>query len=99
MQSTTLQCTVNQQFATVKFNAVQEIELLCIEIIYILKTLQLSSLHIKKVQCNSMDSNIDQCSAVECTAAQPRLTKFPQKEDKPFIFYFFFCIAAFISIV
>ena len=62
---------------TVKFNAVQEIELLCIETIYIFKTFQWSALHIKEVQCNSMDSNIDQCSAVECTAAQPRLTKSP----------------------
>ena len=62
---------------TVKFNAVQEIELLCIETISIFKTFQWSALHIKEVQCNSMDSNIDQCSAVECTAAQPRLTKSP----------------------
>ena len=71
---------------TVKFNAVQEIELLCIETIYIFKTFQWSALHIKEVQCNSMDSNIDQCSAVECTAAQPRLTKSPQNR----YFFFFF---------
>ena len=63
---------------TVKFNAVQEIEL------------QLSSLHIKEVQCNSMDSNIDLCSAVECTAAQPRLTKSPKKEKKSLFFFNFF---------
>ena len=62
---------------TVKFNAVQDIQLLCIKTIYIFKTFQWSALHIKEVQCNSMDSNIDQCSAVECTAAQPRLTKSP----------------------
>ena len=37
-----------------------------------------------------MDSNIDQCSAVECTAAQPRLTKSPKKEEKFFFFVFFF---------
>ena len=29
-----------------------------------------------------MDKNIDQYSAVECTAAQPRLTKSPIKEEK-----------------
>ena len=63
---------------TVKFNAVQDIELLCIKTIYIFKTFQWSALHIKEVQCNSKDSNIDQCSAVECTAAQPRLTKSPR---------------------
>ena len=71
---------------TVKFIAVQEIELLCIKTIYILKTFQWSALHIKEVQCNSMDSNIDQCSAVECTAAQPRLTKSPKKEEKSWFF-------------
>ena len=73
-----------------KFNAVQEIELLCIKIMYIFKTYQWSALHIKEVQCNSMDSNIDQCSAVECTAAQPRLTKSPKKEEKSFFFNFVF---------
>ena len=74
---------------TVKFNAVQEIELLCIETIYIFKTFQWSALHIKEVQCNSMDSNIDQCSAVECTAAQPRLTKSQKKKKNPFCFVLF----------
>ena len=74
---------------TVKFNAVQEIELLCIETIYIFKKFQWSALHIKEVQCNSMDSNIDQCSAVECTAAHPCLTKSPQKRRKILVFVFF----------
>ena len=78
---------------TVNFNAVQEIELLCIKTIYIFKTFQLSSLHIKEVQCNSMDSNIDQCSAVECTAAQPRLTKSPQKEEKSLFFLVLFLVS------
>ena len=74
---------------TVKFNAVQEIELLCIETIYIFKTFHWSALHIKEVQCNSMDSNIDQFSAVECKAAQPRLNKSPKKEEK-----YFFCFVS-----
>ena len=43
-----------------------------------------------------MDSNIDQCSAVEYTAPQPRLTKSPKKEEKSW--YFFFCIGVSISI-
>ena len=42
-----------------------------------------------------MDSNIDQCSAVECTAAQPRLTKSPKKEEKSLIFLDFFFGASF----
>ena len=29
-----------------------------------------------------MDKNVDQGSAVECTAAQPRLTKSPEEEEK-----------------
>ena len=29
-----------------------------------------------------MDSNEDQCSAVEYTAAHPRLTKYPGEEEK-----------------
>ena len=80
---------------TVKFNAVQEIQLLCIKTIYIFKTFQWSELHIKEVQCNSMDSNIDQCSAVECTAAQPRLTKSPQKEEKSLFFLVLFLYRCF----
>ena len=43
-----------------------------------------------------MDKNVDQGSAVECTAAHPRLTKSP-KEDKKSLFVFF-CISASISI-
>ena len=42
-----------------------------------------------------MDKNVDLCSAVECTAAHPRLTKSPEEEEKPF--YVFFCIGASIS--
>ena len=80
---------------TVKFNAVQEIELLCIETIYIFKTFQWSALHIKEVQCNSMDSNIDQCFAVECTAAQPRLIKSPKKEEKSLFFLVLFLYRCF----
>ena len=29
-----------------------------------------------------MDKHVDLCSAVECTAAQPRLTKSPEEEEK-----------------
>ena len=29
-----------------------------------------------------MDKNVDQGSAVECTTAQPRLTKSPKEEEK-----------------
>ena len=29
-----------------------------------------------------MDKNVDLCSAVECTAAHPRLTKSPKEEEK-----------------
>ena len=43
-----------------------------------------------------MDKNVDQGSAVECTAAQPRLTKSPKEEEKSF--YVFFCVGASISI-
>ena len=37
------------------------------------------------MQCSSMDKNVDQCSAVECTAA-PRLTKPPKEETNPCMF-------------
>ena len=43
-----------------------------------------------------MDKNVDQVSAVECTAAQPRLTKSPKEEEKSLCV--FFCIGASISI-
>ena len=43
-----------------------------------------------------MDKNVDQGSAVECTAAHPRLTKSPKEEEKSL--YFFFCVGASISI-
>ena len=43
-----------------------------------------------------MDTNVDQGSAVECTAAQPRLTKSPKEEEKSL--YDFFCIGASVSI-
>ena len=43
-----------------------------------------------------MDKNVDQCSAVECAAANPRLTKSPEEEEKSQ--YVFFCISASISI-
>ena len=80
-----------------KLNAVQGIEVLCIETTYVKKkTFQWSALHRKEVQCNSMDKNVDQSSAVECTAAHSRLTKSPQEEDKSF--YVFFCVGASISI-
>ena len=39
-----------------------------------------------------MDKNVDQCSAVECIAAHPRLIKSPEEEEK--IVYVFFCIGA-----
>ena len=43
-----------------------------------------------------MDKNVDQGSAVECTAAHPRLTKSPKEEEKSL--YVFFCVGASISI-
>ena len=43
-----------------------------------------------------MNKNVDLCSAVECTAAHPRLTKSPEEEEK--FLYVFFCIRASISI-
>ena len=43
-----------------------------------------------EVHC--MDKYLDQGSAVECTATQPRLTKSPEEEEKAF--YIFFCIGA-----
>ena len=43
-----------------------------------------------------MDKNVDQGSAVECTAAHPRLTKSPEEEEKSL--YVFFSIRASISI-
>ena len=43
-----------------------------------------------------MDTNVDQCSAVESIAAHPRLTKSPEKEEKSL--YVFFCVGASISI-
>ena len=48
------------------------------------------------MHCNSINKNVDQGSAVECIAAHPRLTKFPEEEENPCMF--FFCIGAFISI-
>ena len=33
------------------------------------------------------DENVDQGSAVECTAAHPRLTKHPEEEDKSLYFF------------
>ena len=48
------------------------------------------------MQCNSINKNIDQNYAVECTAAHHRLTKSPEEEEKPCIF--FFGIGAYISI-
>ena len=50
----------------------------------------------KEVQCNSMDKNVEQGSAIECTAAHPCLTKSPKEEEKSF--HVFFCIGASISI-
>ena len=43
-----------------------------------------------------MDKNVDQGSAVECTAAHPGLTKSPEEEE--ISLYVFFCIGASISI-
>ena len=77
-------------------STVQWIELLLIETTYIFKTFHWNTLHRKEVQCNSMNKNLDLCSAVECTAAHPRLTKSPKEEEKSL--YAFFCISAFISI-
>ena len=39
-----------------------------------------------------MDKNVDQGSAVECTAAHPRLTKSPEEEEKSL--YVFFCVGS-----
>ena len=43
-----------------------------------------------------MDKNVDQGSAVECTAVHPRLTKYPEEEEKSL--YVVFCVGASISI-
>ena len=43
-----------------------------------------------------MDKNVELCSAKECKAAHPRLTKSPEEEEKSL--YVFFCIGASISI-
>ena len=43
-----------------------------------------------------MNKNVDQGSAVECTAAHHRLTKSPKEEEKSL--YVFFCVGASISI-
>ena len=43
-----------------------------------------------------MDKNVDQGSAVEFTAAHPRLTSPPEEEEKSL--YVFFCISASFSI-
>ena len=48
------------------------------------------------MRCNSINKNVDLCSAVECTAAHPRLTIVPKEEEKSL--YVFFCIGASISI-
>ena len=40
------------------------------------------------MQCNSMDKNVEQGSAVECTAAQPLLTKSPKEEEKSLYVFF-----------
>ena len=48
-------------------------------------------MHKKEVQCNWM--NVDLCFAVECTAAQPCLTKSPKEEEK--VFYVFFLYRCF----
>ena len=34
-----------------------------------------------------MDKNVDQGSAVQCTAAHPRLTKSPKEEENPCMFF------------
>ena len=34
-----------------------------------------------------MDKNVDQGSAVECTAAHPHLTKYPEEEEKSLYFF------------
>ena len=34
------------------------------------------------MQCNSMNKNLDQGSTEDCTAADPRLTKSPEEEEK-----------------
>ena len=43
-----------------------------------------------------MYQNVDQFSAVECTAALPRLTKSPKEEEKSL--HVFFCVGASITI-
>ena len=43
-----------------------------------------------------MDKNVDQGSAVEYTAAHPRLTKSPKEEEKSL--HFFVCVGGSISI-
>ena len=43
-----------------------------------------------------MDKIVDQGSAVDCTAAHPRLTESPEEEEKSL--YVFFCVSASFSI-
>ena len=44
-----------------------------------------------------MDKNVDQCSAVECKAAHPCLTKSPKEAEKS-LYVFFFSFDASINI-
>ena len=44
------------------------------------------------MQCNSMDKNLDQSSAEECTTADPGLTKSPEEEKKSlYVFVLYRC--------
>ena len=81
VHSSTLQCNANQQFAK-HWSAMQSRELNCCALkLHLKKSFQWSALH-KNVQRNSMDTNVHQCSAVECKAAQPYLTKSSTEEEK-----------------
>ena len=55
---------------------------------YIFKTFQCNALYREEVQCNSMNKIVDLCSAVECTAAHPRLTKSTEEEEKALYIFF-----------
>ena len=91
VQSSTFQCTANQQLA-IQWSSMSPGNWIAVYF----KTFQWSAMHKKAVPFNSMDNNVDQGSAVECTAAHPRLTKSPKEEEKSL--YIFFSIGASISI-
>ena len=96
VQSSTLQCPANHKFV---YSEVQcsPVNWIGVNWHYIyFQNCSVKWLQRKEVQCISMNKNVDLCSAVECTATHPRLTKSPKAEKKSF--YVFSCIVASFSI-